>query len=149
MKDHPFLFEPKKWLGEGKIQVSMSDEELSLYTCWEANAKNGEGQIPAVQEVQITGVSEMMLNQFLISDQSATQFTIELENASLGKIIGKGVIKDRLIAWEFRDNEVGFEGFEFYEAQDDGTYLMRAEYATPDQFRTIIRGTIWEKIDSK
>jgi hypothetical protein len=41
--------------------------------------------------------------------------------------------------------EIGFEGFEFYEKQDDKNYLMRAEYATTDQFRTLIQGRLWQK----
>lgn len=145
MTEHPFLLEPKKWLGEGKITLSMVEEELDFFTSWNLGALDQDGAIAAMQEVQIKGMNDVMQNQFHISDLSDTQFTIELENAALGTIYGKGIIKNNLIAWEFRDNEMGFEGFEFYEKQDDGTYLMRAEYATPDQFRTTIRGKIWEK----
>lgn len=123
----------------------MSDEELHFFTRWNLGPLDPAGKIPAMQEVQITGVEEAMLNQFLITDLTPTHFTIELENAALGKIIGKGIIKDKLIAWEFRNKEIGFEGFEFYEKQDDGSYLMRAEYATPDHFRTMIRAKIWER----
>jgi len=143
-EEHPFLFSPKKWLGEGKIQLSVSDEELDFYTRWSLGGLSPEGQIPATQEVQIKGVSDIMQNQFTITDLTANRFNIELENTALGKIEGKGIIKDNTIAWEFRDSEIGFEGFEFYEKQQDGSYLMRAEYATPDQYRTIIRGKIWE-----
>lgn len=144
--DHPFLFSPKKWLGEGKIRLSNIEEELDFYTRWNLDAVDDEGNIPASQEVQIKGMSDIMQNQFVITDVSGTHFTITLENATLGTITGKGLIKDDLIAWEFRDSEIGFEGFEFYEKQPDGSYLMRAEYATPEQDRTFIRGKIWEKM---
>lgn len=144
-EEHPFLFSPKKWLGEGKIQLSVSDEELDFYTRWSLGGLDPEGQIPATQEVQIKGVSDIMQNQFTITELVGNRFNIELENAALGKIEGKGIIKDNTIAWEFRNSEIGFEGFEFYEKQADGSYLMRAEYATPDQYRTVIRGKIWEK----
>ncbi len=123
----------------------MSDEELNFYTRWNHGEKDSDGTIAYSQEVQIHGMSDIMHNEFSISDCTASQFTIELENASLGTIVGKGVIKDNTIAWEFRNPELGFEGFEFYELQDDGSYQMRAEYATTDQFRTIIRGKIWPK----
>ena len=145
MKEHPFLLEPKNWVGEGKIKLSMVEEELDFFTKWNMGALDPEGQIPAVQEVEIKGMNDVMLNKFLITDITATTFTIELENATLGTIVGKGVIKKNLIAWEFRDNELEVEGFEFYEKQEDGSYLMRAEYATSDQHRTTIRGKIWEK----
>lgn len=146
MSHHSFLFHPKKWLGEGKINLSMVEEELDFFTRWNMGTLDSEGKIPAFQEVQIKGMNDIMHNQFLIKDLSTSQFTIELANAALGTIVGKGIIKEDLVAWEFRENEIGFEGFEFYERQPDGTYLMRAEYATPDQYRTIIRGKIWEKL---
>jgi hypothetical protein len=68
-----------------------------------------------------------------------------LENQALGKITGKGLINEKVIAWEFRVEDIGFEGFELYEKQDDLTYLMRAEYATSDQFRTLIQGRVWQQ----
>ncbi len=123
----------------------MVEEELSFYTSWDLEEADPDGKIIATQEVQIQGMNDSMQNQFCITDRTPSQFSIELENATLGTITGKGVIKDTLIAWEFRQPELGFEGFEFYELQKDGSYLMRAEYATPDQFRTVIRGRLWEK----
>jgi len=147
LKEHTFLLESKQWLGEGKIKLSMSDEELQFYTRWRLSPADAEGKITALQEVQIAGVDEPMQNQFTISDLTPTHFTIQLENATLGKIAGKGIIKENLIAWEFRNKEVGFEGFEFYEKQEDGTYMMRAEYATPDHFRTMIQAKIWERTE--
>lgn len=146
---HPFLLESHNWLGEGKITLSMVEEELDFFTRWNLGARDPSGQIEASQEVQIKGLSDVMHNQFLLTDFTPTQFKVELENAALGVIHGKGIVKDNLIAWEFRDNELEFEGFEFYELQEDGTYLMRAEYATPDQYRTTIRGKIWKKEEDK
>jgi len=149
MNEHPFLFTSKHWLGEGIIKLSMVEEELGFHTRWNLGTKDPQGEIIALQEVQIKGISDVMQNQFVLSDLTPTQFTIELENAALGAISGKGLIKGDLIAWEFRDDEIGFEGFEFYEKQADGSYLMRAEYASPDQNRTVIRGRIWEKMAEK
>jgi len=149
MMEHPFLFTKKNWLGEGKIKLSMVEEELDFFTRWNLAKKDSQGQISAFQEVQIKGMTEMMHNQFFLTEVTPTHFTIELENAALGTIIGKGVIKEDLIAWEFRNPEMGFEGFEFYEKQKDDSYLMRAEYATSDQYRTVIRGKIWEKAEAK
>lgn len=146
MIQHHFLFHPTSWLGEGKISLSVSDEVLPFYTRWNLGAKSPEGEISAKQEVQIAGISDVMNNHFLIYDLTPTEFKIELENATLGKIIGKGVIKDTIIAWEFRSEELGFDGFELYERQEDGSYLIRAEYATADACRTTIEGKIWEKV---
>lgn len=145
MSDHLFLFTKKNWLGEGKIQLSMVEEELGFYTRWNVPRGNPQDEINAFQEIEIKGMSDPMHNRFLITEISGTHFRLELENAALGIIEGKGIIKDNLIAWEFRDNELGFEGFEFYELQPDGTYTMRGEYSTPDQYRTVIRGKIWER----
>lgn len=123
----------------------MVEEELDFITRWHLGSSDMEGKICAEQQVQIKGMSDVMHNQFIITEVTGSTFKIELGNASLGVIMGKGVIKNNLIAWEFRDNDLNFEGFEFYEKQEDHSYLMRAEYTTLDQCRTVIRGTIWEK----
>ncbi len=57
-------------------------------------------------------------------------------------------LNDKLIGWEFRLDHLGFEGFEFYEKSDSpDTYLMHAEYATNDDFRTVIHGKIWRPVE--
>jgi len=145
MSDHAFLFTQKDWLGEGTIQLSNVEDELKFYTRWNMDGADAGGEISAVQEVQIQGISDVMLNQFMLRSVTSNGFSLELENASLGLITGKGIVKDDLIAWEYRDPEMGFDGFEFYERQKDGSYILRAEYATPDQTRTIIQGRIWQK----
>ena len=143
--EHPFILTPSSWLGEGKIQLNMVDEELAFYTRWKAGAKNEEGKIECTQEIQVKGLSDIMHNQFLFYDLHPGTFSIELENTALGKVLGSGIISDKIIAWEFRIKESGFEGFEFYEKQEDHSYLMRAEYATADQFRTLITGKVWKQ----
>lgn len=145
MSEHSFLFEQKDWLGEGKIHLSMVEDELKFYTRWNLGSVDPSGQISALQEIQIQGITDVMHNQFLFKEFSPTSFIVELENATLGVITGKGVIKKGLIAWEYRNAELGFEGFEFYELQEDGSYWMRGEYATDDQSRTWIQGRIWHK----
>lgn len=146
---HPFIFKPNAWLGEGKIQLSMVEEELPFYTRWNVNQKDDGGKIECVQEIQVKGLSDVMQNQFLLYDLGPGTFVIELENPALGKVLGKGIISEQVIGWEFKSPEVGFEGFEFYEKQADGSYLMRAEYATSDQFRTVIKGRVWQKTEEK
>jgi hypothetical protein len=145
MMQHQFLMTPSAWLGQGTIQLNMVAEELSFFTRWNVNHVNGEGKIESVQEIQVKGLSDVMRNEFFIYGLTAGEFSIDLENQALGKISGKGLVNDKVIAWEFRVEEIGFEGFEFYEKQDDKNYLMRAEYATTDQFRTLIQGRLWQK----
>jgi hypothetical protein len=144
MTNHPFILTPSAWLGEGRIQLSMVEEELGFFTRWNISPPDGTGRIESVQEIQVKGLSDIMLNQFSFFDLTPTTFVIELENQALGKIAGTGLISDKIIAWEFRIPDIGFEGFEFYEKENDNTYLMRAEYATRDQFRTLIRGKVWK-----
>lgn len=145
MNNHPFILSPSSWLGEGKIQLNMVDEELGFFTRWKVSDRDPMGKIECVQEIQVKGLSDIMLNQFLFFDLNQGKFCIELENQALGKVIGNGIINDKIIAWEFRVADLGFEGFEFYEKQDDSSYLMRAEYATTDQFRTSIQGKVWQQ----
>lgn len=144
MKKHLFILKSGLWLGEGKINLSMMDEQLAFFTRWKIPKSNNKERIDSVQEIQISGLQDVMQNQFAVYDITQKEFNIELENQSLGKVVGKGLISEKVIGWEFRLGHLGFEGFEFYEATSDpNTYLMHAEYATTDDFRTVIHGKIW------
>jgi hypothetical protein len=145
MTHHQFLLTPATWLGQGKIQLNMVSEELGFFTRWNVSNVDGAGRIECIQEIQVKGLSDIMHNDFLIHNLTGGEFSIDLENQALGKVSGKGLVNDKLIAWEFRVEEIGFEGFELYEKQDDKNYLMRAEYATSDQFRTLIQGRLWQQ----
>jgi hypothetical protein len=127
----------------------MVEEELAFYTKWNVAQKDNSGKIECVQEIQVKGLSDIMHNQFAFFDLAPGNFSLELDNPALGKIIGKGLITDKVIAWEFRSPQIGFEGFEMYEKQADDAYLMHAEYATSDQLRTVIRGKVWQDLSSK
>lgn len=146
---HVFLLEPGAWLGQGKIQLNMVAEELTFFTRWNIGLSDPKGRIECLQEIQVKGLSDIMHNQFAMYNFTSGEFAIDLENQALGKIIGKGLVNDKVIAWEFRIEEMGFDGFEFYEKIDDKNYLMRAEYATSDQFRTLIEGKIWQETKAK
>ncbi len=143
MTQHHFLLSPGTWLGQGKIQLNMVSEELAFFTRWNVTNIGGDGRIECVQEIQVKGLSDVMNNEFLIYNLNSGEFSIDLENQALGKITGKGLVSDKVIAWEFRIEEIGFDGFELYEKKDDKNYDMRAEYATSDQFRTLIQGRLW------
>jgi hypothetical protein len=145
MHKHPFIFSPSCWLGEGKIHLNSVDEELIFFTRWNISQEGDKKLIECTQEIQVKGISDVMINEFSMYDFGQEKFTVELENQALGKIIGTGVIGEKVIGWEFRAPEIGFEGFEFYELQPDNTYEMRAEYASADEFRTTIRGKVWQK----
>ena len=143
MKNHDFILKKSSWIGEGNIKLNMVEEDLSFYTKWLVSEKDQAGKISAVQEIQIGGISENMRNELTFYDFTNKGFSVEMENLNIGRVVGKGVFDDKLLAWEFRDNELNFEGFETYYRQDDGSYLMHCEYVTSDQFRTQIEGRIW------
>lgn len=144
MTQHRFLLTPGTWLGQGKIQLNMVSEELGFMTRWNIGKVDSDGRIECTQEIQVKGLSEVMNNEFLIHNLTGGEFSIDLENQALGRITGKGLINDQVIAWEFRVEAIGFEGFEIYEKQED-KYLVRAEYATDDHFRTLIQGHLWQQ----
>lgn len=143
MASHTFIYEPGQWLGEGKITFSESTDQLRFFTRWNFFAEGDE--IQGTQEIEVEGVPEKMENAFLFGDLVEGSFGVRLDNQLLGTVFGKGLSDEAVIAWEFRaDNEQAVEGFEVYERQEDGTYSMRAEYVSSDQFRTIIEGKLWK-----
>lgn len=140
-QQHQFIFKPGKWTGEGTVSFSASPDQLFFITKWDVSQKNEDEGILCKQEVKMEAAEEKVVNSFLLYDVTPTSFHIELENELVGKAIGTGVIDEKTIAWEFR-GQIGFQGFEVYELQDDGEYTLHAEYSSPDQFRTIIDGRI-------
>ena len=140
---HRFLFEPGRWEGKGVITLNMVEEELKFTTNWTILEADFAGKIPSVQEIQIHGISESMRNELDFYDFTSTNFIVDMDNANIGKVQGKGVYDEKMVAWEFRNNPLNFEGFEAYHLQQDGSYRMHAEYVTSDQFRTEINGTIF------
>ena len=124
----------------------MMEDELPFFTRWKVSPQDQAGRIESTQEIEIAGLAETMNNAFVFSKVTETDFAIELENQNLGRVVGKGIIKPKVIGWEFRLQNLGFEGFEFYELEEDGGYRLHAEYATNDDFRTTIRGRVWKQL---
>lgn len=143
MFNHSFIFNPGNWTGEGKITLNMVEEELFFNTNWFVLTKDFAGKVACAQEIQIQGLSENMRNELTFYDFSNKSFAVDMENQNIGRIIGTGVFDDKMIAWEFRGNDMNFEGFETYALQSDGSYTMKGEYVTSDQFRTQIEARIW------
>ncbi len=140
---HSFIFSPGLWSGEGKIILSMVEEELIFNTNWSVQTRDFVGKIQCFQDIQIQGMSEGLRNELSFFDFQNKQFVVEMENPNIGRIVGKGLYDDNLIGWEFRNNDSSFEGFETYHLQPDGSYLMKGEYVTSDQFRTQIEARLW------
>lgn len=145
MSPHSFLLKPGFWHGEGKIILSMVEEYLPFHTSWNIMGKDSVGKIQGMQDIQIQGFSEMMRNNLLFSDFNENKFHVEMENPNIGHIVGQGVFDGKVIAWEFRENDLRFEGFESYALQEDGSYLLHGEYLSADQFRTQIEGRLWNQ----
>jgi hypothetical protein len=142
MIPHEFILSPGVWIGEGKITFSASPEYIKFYTKWEIKQ---EGSIlNCIQIVEMQGIDEHVINFLQFSDVTPHSFLVQLENEMMGKVTGTGVIDTTTLAWEFR-GQSDFEGFEIYERQENGDYMLHAEYASPDQFRTIVDGLIWKK----
>ncbi len=144
MKAHSFLLEEGNWTGEGKIALNMVAEELDFVTNWSIQKIDIAGKIRCIQEIQIHGLSENMRNELIFFDFGKEKFCIEMENTNIGKVLGTGILDEKLIAWEFRENDLQFEGLETYTKQEDGSYRMKGEYMSTDQLRTQIEGKIWK-----
>lgn len=141
---HGFIFEPGEWIGEGTVSFSASPEQVPFTTRWTIDSNQEEG-ISGSQKVEMEGSDEHVLNKMHFYDITATSFNISLENDIVGQVIGTGIIDENTIAWEFRGH-IGFQGYEVYEKKGEGNeYHFHAEYASPDQFRTIIDGIILKK----
>jgi hypothetical protein len=143
MKPHQFIFQSGNWIGEGRVTFSASPDLIRFYTKWVINPADTKG-IVCIQEVEMQGTEPHMVNSFVFLNITDSSFEVELENQLMGKVKGKGIIDEKTIAWEFHGHG-GLEGFEVYTLEENGDYMLHAEYASTDQFRTIIDGRIWKK----
>lgn len=143
MGQHTFLFFPERWIGGGNITFSASNAVIRFYTSWMIE-KGDEDKLSCIQKVEMQGVDEKVVNQFTIYDISENKFKIDLKSESIGLATGTGSIDKTKIAWEFRGTK-GVEGSEVYELQDNGDYILHAEYSSAELFRTIIDARIWQK----
>ena len=75
IKIHSFMFSPGRWLGEGKICLNMVEEELFFFTRWNIGLEE-DGCIECVQEIQVKGLSEVMINHFRISNIQPVSFSL-------------------------------------------------------------------------
>ncbi len=142
--EHLFLISPGNWLGEGTVRFSESEEVLKFYSRWAV--AHGEDSIECTQTVEMEGGGDHVTNHLSLTDVDQRQFHIDLENAMLGELEGKGLIDERTLAWEFRDTDHGFEGYEIYERQEDDRYHLKAEYVSSDGTRTYIEGKLWQEV---
>lgn len=142
MVHHCFIFAPGYWLGTGVITFSMAKDRLKYYTRWKLEEAQ-KATYRCIQKVEMEGGSESITNTLTISDIHEGKFKILLENTMIGTVKGNGVFDEKTIAWEFRNTEMGFEGFEIYEFVDSEQYLMKGEYSSGDNSRTHIEGKIW------
>lgn len=138
---HAFIFLPGKWQGTGKISFSMADDVLPFNMTWTV-AENEEGIFRFSQTVTVENFDEPLNNHFSLTNVTKNTFTIALENTLVGRVEGKGIFDEKIIAWEFKKAQEGFEGYEIYELQEDGSYKMRAEFMGGDDLRTFVTGTI-------
>lgn len=144
---HQFIFKQGLWIGEGTISFSASPTKVKFFTRWEI-IDRGEKGSECRQTVELQGVKEHVINLYNFTKPEGLNFDVVLENEVFEKVAGKGFIEGNKIAWEFR-NQASFEGFEVYQVESNGMYRMHAEYASPDQFRTMIEAQIWKKLEEK
>ena len=123
----------------------MVEEELLFNTNWSVQDRDFAGKVTAAQEIQIQGLSDNMRNELTFYDFQHKTFCVDMENPNIGRITGTGIYDEQTVAWEFRNNDMNFEGFETYAIQPDGSYVMRGEYVTSDQFRTRIEARLAQR----
>lgn len=149
MNEHQFIFHPGEWNGLGVLTFAISPEKLRFYTKWiVSEAENGI--ILCEQRVETEGMDEILVNNFRFILTGSSTFDIELQNNINQRIKGKGSIKEKDIIWHYKrditlDDSESFEGMEVYTLQENGEYLLLAEYLHEGQVQTTVRGRIWKK----
>jgi hypothetical protein len=140
---HAFIFEPGRWIGQGKITFSKSNDLIHFYTSWQIEPLE-EGKIHCRQTVEMVEIEQVVINDYIIDFIQDNHFRIVREKEEAQVIAGKGVVDESSIAWEFREGD-DVKGFEVYELVEQGDYMFHAEFLSIELFRTIVDGRIWKK----
>lgn len=148
MKQHQFIFDSGNWIGEGNITISVLAEELPFKTTWAVESKDLSGKVSCMQNIEISGIQEGLVNELTFYSFGANSFSVDMENENVGRIVGVGFYDEQRISWEFRNNDKDFEGYESYALQPDGSYHMRGEYVTVDKIRTVLESKIRPRVNS-
>lgn len=133
-----FLFQAGLWKGSGTVSFSHSPERLSYTLQW--RIESFQGGFRAEQSVQVEGIPPM-LNLYTIFEKEEDTFEITLTNELLGTFVGRGILQDKKIGWEF-SYPGQLEGVEVYEQGEQGEYLFHSEYSGGDGFITRISGKV-------
>ena len=127
------------------MELTNVAEKIPFIVKWMVPSfKPEDPYLELIQQIQIKGHSEVMTNNFTFKDFEKHRFSIILESDNIGQVMGPGHIKSDWIGWEFKENLIGFDGYEYYQHQGDGHYIMEAEYSTSDDLRTVMRGKLWK-----
>ncbi len=140
---HYFLFTPGRWVGAGRITFNNSPELIRFYTRWIIE-KDDQGKIHCNQLIEMQETGQKVENRFSIYEVNNNAFKINLQNEGISSATGLGIIDAKSIAWEFH-GKGELEGFEVYELQENGDYMLHAEYASTSLLRTIVDARIWRK----
>lgn len=123
--------------------LSGSSEHLRFFTKWIVFPQS-RGHITARQIVELHGIPENVINEFVFDPSEGELFKVSLENEIVGTVHGHGLFDATTVSWEFRGNP-SFEGFEIYRLEENGDYMVHSEYVSTDSHRTTIDGRIWYK----
>lgn len=141
---HHFIFTTGTWIGQGTISLSTSPEVIKFYTKWHIEEEPVKGYFKAKQIVEMEGVDEHVVNFFTFQLLDDGDFAVMAHSDLMGTRKGKGSIDTKTFSWEF-SGDPSFEGLETYELQDNGDYLLHAEYSSDVFYRTIVEGRLWKK----
>jgi len=136
-----FFLIPGKWLGEGNISITGSEENIHYYTKWLVRSEE-DGIVHAIQVVEKEGIKEHVRNHYRFSRISQESFTVEMENNLFGITSGAGEITPEGLRWMFPDGSP-CQGFEELQKIGDDLYQVHAEFVS-ESFKTLITGKLWK-----
>jgi hypothetical protein len=140
--NHLFPFEPGEWIGHGTLILGMGHQALRFRMRWQIQSPQ-QHTITACQEIDVQGLTNPLVNRLELRPTANGHFKVDLSNAVIGALHGRGLIDGEVIAWELSDTERP-RGFEIYERMTSDRYQLHAEYASDEFHRTIIDGELWK-----
>ncbi len=135
-----FILEPGKWVGEGQITFSVTNQSVNYRTVWTIHPEH-KGAILAQQMVYLEGVEEPTRNFYKFSRQQGESFSVIMENPLFGDVSGQATLNEELFEFEIaHSNE--FFGKESYRSLPENCFEVSATYTSEEKETTQIRGLL-------
>lgn len=147
IEDHPeFLYQDGIWNGFGTVIIFQTGALLHFNMTQKIEPQN-DGSLNISESVKFQESDETWDTLFQIHFKADNKFFIELDNITLGRLKGEGMITKSDVYWKICDEEGNTIGKTHFTKLKDGSYLINSAYKLHKMTQLSISGILSKTIE--